>query len=164
MDLLLPGLGLFVWTLIAFLAVFFILRKFAWGPILNALNQRETNIADSIAAAERMKKEMGAQQAENERLLAEAREERSRLLKEAKEAKEKMINDAKDAAKVEANKIMEEARLQIEQKKNAALTDVKNQIGKLSLEVAEKILRKELSAADAQNNYAKQLAEEINLN
>lgn len=164
MGLLTPALGLFVWTLIVFLIVAFILKKYAWKPIVESLNKREKGIADSIATADRLKAEMGKMQADNERLLAEAREERARLLKEAKETKEKMINDAKDLAKTEAAKIIEEARLQIEQKKNAAMTDVKNQIGKLSLEVAEKILRKELSSPDAQNNYAKQLAEEISLN
>ncbi len=162
--MLLPGLGLFVWTTIAFLAVFFILRKFAWKPILNALGERENSIANSIAAADKMKAEMSQMAAENERLLAEAREERARMIKEAKETKDKIINEAKDAAKAEAAKIMDDTRLQIEHKKNAALTEVKNQISKLSLEVAEKVLRKELASSDVQNNYAKQLAAEINLN
>lgn len=164
MGLLTPALGLFVWTFIVFLIVAFILKKYAWKPIVDSLLKRENSIADSIATADRLKAEMGQMQADNENLLAQAREERAQLLKEAKETKDRIISEAKEAAKTEANKIMEDARRQIEQKKNAALIDVKNQIGKLSLEVAEKILRKELASPEAQNNYAKQLAEEINLN
>lgn len=164
MDLLTPELGLFVWTLLAFLIVFLILRKFAWKPILNSLSERETGIAESIAAADRVKKEMGQMQAENEKLMAQAREERSLMLKEAKEMKDRIVNEAKDQAKAEANKIIADANQQIHQSKMAALTDVKNEIGKLSVEVAEKILRKQLAAGDAQDQYVNMLAEEIKLN
>lgn len=164
MDLLTPELGLFIWTLVAFLAVFFILRKFAWKPILQTLSERETGIAESIASAERMKKEMGQMQAENEKLMQQAREERSAMLKEAKELKDRIVNEAKDQAKVEANKIIVEAQQQIQQQKMAALTEVKNEIGNLAVEVAEKVLRKQLATNDAQNDYAKLLAEDIKLN
>lgn len=164
MDLLTPELGLFVWTLVAFLAVFFILRKFAWKPILSTLGEREKGIADSIATAERVKKEMSQMQAENEKLMAQAREERSAMLKEAKEIKDRTINEAKDQAKAEANKIIAEAQQQIQQQKMAALTEVKNEIGHLAVEVAEKILRKQLATAESQNDYAKLLAEDIKLN
>src|ERR1700749_1203074 len=138
MDLLTPELGLFFWTLVAFLSVFFILRKFAWKPILSMLGEREKGIADSIATAERVKNEMGQLKAENEKLLTQAREERSQMLKEAKEIKDKMISDAKEQAKTEANKIIIDAQQQILQQKNAALTEVKNEIGTLALGVAEK--------------------------
>ncbi|RYY51532.1 MAG: ATP synthase F0 subunit B [Chitinophagaceae bacterium] len=164
MDLLTPELGLFVWTLIAFLAVFFILRKFAWKPILTSLGEREKGIADSIASAERVKKEMGQMKAENEKLMMQAREERAQMLKEAKEAKDRIVNEAKDQAKAEANKIIADAQMQIQQQKMAALTEVKNEIGNLAVEVAEKILRKQLATNDAQNDYAKLLAEDIKLN
>lgn len=164
MDLLTPELGLFVWTLIAFLAVFFILRKFAWKPILTSLGEREKGIADSIASAERVKKEMGLMKAENEKLMMQAREERALMLKEAKEAKDRIVNEAKEQAKVEANKIIADAQLQIQQQKMAALTEVKNEIGNLAVEVAEKILRKQLATSDSQNDYAKLLAEDIKLN
>lgn len=164
MDLLTPDLGLFFWTLIAFLAVFFILRKFAWKPILTALNERETGIADSIAAAERVKKEMSLMQNENEKLMQQAREERSAMLKEAKDLKDRIVNEAKDQAKAEANKIILDAQQQIQQQKMAALTEVKNEIGNLAVEVAEKVLRKQLATADTQNDYAKMLAEDIKLN
>jgi F-type H+-transporting ATPase subunit b len=164
MDLLTPELGLFVWTLVAFLAVFFILRKFAWKPILNALSERETGIADSIASAERLKKEMSQMQAENEKIMADAREKRSQILKEAKEEYERIIGKTKDDTKAIADKMMADAQQQIQQQKMAALTEVKNEIGKLAVEVAEKVLRKQLATADAQNDYAKLLAEEFKMN
>jgi F-type H+-transporting ATPase subunit b len=164
MDLLTPELGLFFWTLIAFLAVFFILKKFAWKPILQSLNDREKGIADSIASAEKVKAEMSQLKNDNERLMAQAREERTLILKEAKEAKDKIVNEAKEAAKTEANKIIAEAQVQIQQQKMAAITEVKNEIGKLAVNVAEKIIRKQLSEADGQEAYTKLLAEEIKLN
>ena len=164
MDLLTPALGLFVWTLIAFLIVLFLLKKFAWKPILKALNERETGIATSIATAEKVKVEMAEMKADNERLLQEAREERSIMLKEAKTTRDKIVAEAKEKAKIEANKIMDEATLQIENKKNAALIEVKNEIGNLAVAVAEKMLRKELSPETAQTNYIKMLADEIKLN
>lgn len=164
MDLLTPELGLFFWTLIAFLAVFLILRKFAWRPILTALTERETGIAQSIAAADRVKSEMAQMQSENEKLMQQAREERSAMLKEAKDTKDRIVNEAKDQAKIEANKIIAEANQQIQQQKMAAITEVKNQIGILAVEVAEKVLRQQLSTDSAQTSYANQLAQEINLN
>jgi len=144
MELLTPDFGLFFWTLLAFLTVFFILRKFAWKPIISSLGEREKGIADSIATAERVKGEMSQLKSENEKLLAQAREERSQMLKEAKEMKDRIIGEAKEQAKTEANKIIIDAQAQIIQQKNAALTEVKNEIGSLALNVAEKILRKQL--------------------
>lgn len=164
MDLLSPEIGLFVWTLLAFLIVFYILGKFAWKPILNSLNERETGIAESIATADRVKKEMAQLKNENEQLMQQAREERTLMLKEAKDTRDKIVNEAKDAAKAEANKIIAEAQQQIHQQKMAALTEVKNEIGKLAVSVAEKVLRKELSSVDAQSNYASLLADDINMN
>ncbi|MBL7683680.1 MAG: F0F1 ATP synthase subunit B [Flavipsychrobacter sp.] len=164
MDLLTPELGLFVWTLIAFLAVFFILRKFAWKPILNSLHERETGIADSIAAAERVKKEMGQLQAENEKIMMEARAQSAQMLKEAKDMKDSIISKAKEETKVVADKMIAEAQQQIQQQKMAALTEVKNEIGKLAVEVAEKVIRKQLATTDSQNDYAKMLTEDIKMN
>lgn len=164
MGLLIPDFGLFFWTLIAFLVVLFILKKFAWGPIVKTLQERESGIADSIAAAEKVKGEMKQMQAQNESLLIQAREERTLMLKEAKETKDKIINEAKDQAKIEANKIMDDTRMQIERSKNAAMTEVKNEIGKLAVEVAEKILRKQLAGQEEQHKYVEMLADEIKLN
>lgn len=164
MDLLTPELGLFFWTLIAFLIVFFILAKFAWKPILKTLGEREKGIADAIASAEKMKGEMSQMKSENERLMAQAHEERTAMLKEAKEIKDRMINEAKDLAKVEANKIIVEANQQITQQKNAAMAEVKNEIGSLALDVAEKILRKQLNSAEGQEAYMAMAADSIKLN
>ncbi len=164
MDLLTPELGLFFWTLIAFLAVFYILKTYAWGPILKSLGEREKGIADSISTAEKVKGEMSQLKSDNEKLMAEAREQRTIMLKEAKEIKDKMINDAKEMAKTEANKIIVEAQQQIQQQKMAALTEVKNEIGKLAVDVAEKILRKQLSSSEGQDAYMQLLSEEIKLN
>ncbi len=164
MDLLTPEFGLFFWTLIAFLCVFFILGKFAWKPILKALGERESGIADSIATADRLKKEMSQMKSENEKLMMQAREERTTMLNEAKEIKDRIVNEAKNQAKTEANKIFTEAQQQIQQQKMAALTEVKNEIGNLAVEMAEKILRKQLATDEAQNSYMNQLTSDIKLN
>lgn len=164
MSLLTPHLGFFVWTLVAFIVVLLLFKKFAWKPILKSLNERETNISNSIASAEKIKAEMAQMKNENETLLAKAREERGQLLKEAREMKDKIINEAKDQAKAEANKIVSEAQASIEAQKMAAIIDVKNQVGKLVIEVSEKILRKELAGKDAQEAHIKSLVDEVKLN
>jgi F-type H+-transporting ATPase subunit b len=164
MDLLLPHLGLIFWTLLSFLIVFFILKKFAWKQIIDGLNERESNIANSIASAEKVKAEMAQLKSDNESLLQSAREERANMLKEAKEIKDKMINDAKDEAKAQAAKIINDANAAIQQQKMAALTDIKNQVGRMVVEVSEKILRRELSDKAQQEIYISKLAEEIKLN
>src|SRR6478672_13213669 len=124
MNLLTPELGLLVWTLLAFLVVFFILGKYAWPAIVKGLKQREETIAGSLSTAERVKAEMAQLKSENEALLAKAREERGQILKEARDTKDKIINEAKDEAKIVANKIVTDAQAAIEQQKMAALTDV----------------------------------------
>jgi F-type H+-transporting ATPase subunit b len=164
MQLLTPSLGLIVWTLLAFLIVFFVLRKFAWGPILNSLNARERGIADSLESADRVRREMAQLQSENEALLAQAREERAAMLKEARDTKDRIISESKEQAKVEANKIIAEAQQAIEAQKMAAITEVKNQVGKLVLEVTEKVLRRELSNPAAQEEHIKDLVQEVKLN
>ncbi|MEY4703254.1 MAG: synthase subunit [Bacteroidota bacterium] len=164
MSLLLPHLGLIFWTLLAFLIVFFILKKFAWSAILKGLNDRETNISEAIASAEKVKKEMAQLKSENETLLAAAREERTAMLKEAKEIKDKMINDAKNDAKEQAARIIAEAQATINQQKMAALTDIKNQVGKMVVEVSEKIIRKQLSNHSEQEQYINTLTQDIKLN
>ncbi len=164
MELLLPDLGLLVWTLLAFLVVFFLLKKFAWPAIIKGLNEREEGIATSLATAEKVKLEMAQLKNDNEALLVKAREERAALLKEAKETKDKMINDAKEEAKIAASKIIADAQASINHQKMAALTEIKNQVGNLVIEVSEKVLRKELSNKAEQESYIKQLAEEAKLN
>lgn len=164
MQLLTPGLGLLVWTLVAFLLVFFILKKFAWKPILETLKERETGIAEAIASADKIRTEMAALKNENEALLAQAREERAILIKDAKETANKMVSDAKEKARAEYDRIVADAQSAITQQKNAALTDVKNQVGSLVIEVAEKVLRKELANKSEQEAYIKGLAEIVNMN
>ena len=164
MDLLTPSFGLLIWTLLAFLIVFFILKKFAWPVIVKGLKDREHSIADSLATAERVRAEMAQLKSENEALLASAREERALMLKEARETKDKIVNDAKDQARIEATKIMTEAQAAIEAQKMAALTDVKNQVGKMVIEVSEKILRRELANKEEQETHIKGLVEEVKLN
>ena len=164
MRLLTPEFGLIIWTLLAFIIVLVILKKFAWKPILNSLKERETTIAASLATAERVKAEMSQLKSENEASLAEAREERAQLLKEARDTKDRIISEAKEQAKIEANKIVLDAQAAIQQQKMAALTDVKNQVGNLVIEVAEKVLRRELGNKSEQENYIKQLADEVKLN
>jgi len=164
MELLLPKLGLIVWTLLAFGIVFFILAKYAWKPILKSLNEREKNINDSILTAENVRKEMSALKSENEALLAHAREERAQMMREAKETRDKIIMDAKDQARQETNKIVADAQNVINQQKMAAITDLKNQVGNLVLEVSEKVLRRELSNKEEQEKYIQQLTENVELN
>ena len=138
MNLLTPGFGLLIWTLLAFLVVFFLLAKFAWPAIINGLREREHSIASSLETAKRVQAEMAQLKSENEALLAKAREERAQLLKEARETKDRIIAEAKDQAKSEANKIMAETQAAIQAQQMAALTEVKNQVGKLVIEVSEK--------------------------
>jgi F-type H+-transporting ATPase subunit b len=164
MELLTPDLGLFLWNLLAFVILFFILKKTAWKPILKSLNEREKSISDSLATAEKVKAEMAQLKNENEALLAKAREERALLLKEARDTKDKIINEAKQQAKLEAGKIITDAQAAIEQQKMAALTDVKNQVGNLVIEVSEKILRRELDNRAAQERYIRELSNEVKLN
>lgn len=164
MKLLTPEFGLLIWTLLAFLIVFFILRKLAWPAIIQGLKDRENSIADSLATAQRVKEEMAQLKSENEALLATAREERAQLLKEARETKDRIINEAKDQAKEEAGKIMAEAQAALHAQKMAALTEVKNQVGKLVIEVSEKVLRKQLENASAQEAHIQGLVNEVKLN
>ena len=164
MELLTPSLGLLFWTLIAFLIVFFVLKKFAWKPILNSLGEREKTIADSLESAKRVKAEMAQLKSENEELMVKAREERGAMLKEARETKDRIINEAKEQAKIEASKIVAEAQQAIQAQKMAAITEVKNQVGRLVVEVSEKVLRKELATPEAQEAHIKGMVSEVKLN
>ena len=163
-PILTPDLGLLFWNVLAFAIAFFILRKFAWPAIIKGLNEREANITSSIETAERIKLEMAQLKSDNEALLASAREERAAMLKEAKEIKNKMISDAKEDAKAQAAKIITDAQASINNQKMAAIVDIKNQVGKLVIEVTEKIIRRELANKSEQETYIRQLAEDVKLN
>lgn len=163
-PLVLPDIGLVFWNTIAFLVLLIVLGKFAWKPMLKAIAERESGIEEALLRADKMKAEIAAMQNENEALLAKAREERAGMIKDAKDTADKMVSEAKDKAKQEYDRIISDAQLAITQQKNAALTEVKNQVGSLVVEVAEKILRKELSNKAEQESYIKQIAEGVKLN
>ncbi len=163
-PLVLPDIGLVFWSTIAFLVLLFILSKFAWKPIMKAIGEREQGIEAALAKADKVKAEMVALQSENEAMMNKAREERAQMLKEAKETAEKMVSEAKDKAKSEYDRIVADAQQAITHQKNAALTDVKNQVGTLVVEVAEKVLRRELADKAGQERFIKELAEGVKLN
>jgi F-type H+-transporting ATPase subunit b len=164
MKLLTPEFGLLIWTTLAFLIVFFLLKKMAWPAIIKGLRDRENTITDSLATAQKVKEEMAQMKSENEVLLAKAREERALLLKEARETKDKIISEAKEQAKLEANKIMTEVQAAINTQKMAALTEVKNQVGKLVLETTEKVLRREFANKQVQEEHIQSLVNELKMN
>ena len=155
------SLGLFFWQLLLFVALLLLLKKFAWKPILEAVKERETSIKDSLSAAEKARDEMQAVQADNKRILKEARAERDALLSEAKTASIQMINQAKEDAKAEADKITAQAQEMIQNEKKAAVNDLKSQVAQLSIEIAEKVLKTELKDKATQEKLVKQLVDEI---
>jgi len=159
-----PDPGLFIWSTVAFLALFFLLSKFAWKPIVKALDERERSIEDALSKAEMAKLEMAKLISENEDLLKEARIERDGILKEAKEIKDQLINDAKDQAKAEGAKMIEAAKSEITNQKLAAMAEIKNQVSTLSLEIAEKVLRKQLEDKGKQQDLVNDLLKEVKLN
>lgn len=164
MELVTPSLGLVFWTTLAFLLLLFVLRKFAWTPILDAVKERELNIEVALQQAEKARAEMAKMSADNEKLLMAAKEERSIILKEAKMAGEKLVEDAREKAKEEVGKLLAEAKVEITNQKLAAITEVKNQVGIMAIELSEKIMRRELAGKDEQQKYAAQLLAETNLN
>lgn len=164
MDLIIPGSGLMIWQIIGFAIFFVILAKFAWKPILTALEEREASIENSLKAAEVARNEMANLVSENEKLLLEARIERDQILKTANEASARMIEDAKDKASFEGARMIENAKAVIETEKQAALTEVKIQVAMLTFDVAEKLLRKNLSTDKEQKALVEEFVKEIKLN
>jgi F-type H+-transporting ATPase subunit b len=158
------SLGLFILQTILFIALIFLLKKFAWKPILDAVNEREDGIKNALLSAENAKKEMQNLKSDNEKLLAEARAERDVMMKEAREIKDKMINDAKSEAQAAGEKMIAQAKAAIESEKNAAMADLKNQVSSLSLEIAEKVLRDELSNKDSQTKLVEKMLGDAKLN
>lgn len=158
------SLGLFVWMLVIFVGLIFLLKKLAWKPILDAVNEREEGIRNALLSAENAKKEMLNLQSSNEKLVAEARAERDAMMKEAREIKEKMINDAKSEAQAQGEKMIAQAKAAIESEKNAAMTELKNQVSTLSLEIAEKVLKSELSNKESQTKLVEKMLGDAKLN
>ena len=157
------SIGLFVWQTVLFLALLFLLRKYAWKPILSAVEEREEGIKSALDAADNAKKEMEALNADNERILLEAKAERDAILKEAREIKDGIIAEAKAQATVEADKVMSSAREQINNEKMAAITELKNQVADLSIDIAEKILKSELKDNTKQKEIVKNALKEAAL-
>ncbi len=164
MDLIVPDYGLLFWTAIVFVGLLFVLTKFIWKPILNAVNEREKNISEALALAEKTKAEMVALQSQNEHLLKEAKIERDAIVKDARETALKMVEDSKNNAKIEAEKILVVARQTIEAEKAAAMAELRTQVAGLSLEIAEKIVRAELSSDEKQKALATKMVSDISLN
>ncbi|MBD2701790.1 F0F1 ATP synthase subunit B [Spirosoma sp. BT702] len=164
MDLLTPDLGLLFWQVIVFLGLFFILRAFAWKPITDSLNERENNIQSALDLAEKTRLEMTALKADNEKLLAQARSEREAILRGAKETADKMLADSRDKAESEGKRILEQARESMQNERQALVQQMKKEVVTLSLDIAEKVLRKELSDKTAQEKLVTDLVTNSNLN
>jgi len=164
MDLLIPGEGLIIWQLIIFLALFFLLSKLAWKPILGSLKEREESIQQALDSAEKAKLEMTALKSDNEKLLREAREERDKILREAREAANRLHDQAQTDAKKNADKIIDDAKAIIQTEKNAALRDVKAQVAMFSLEIAEKLIKNNLKDDKAQKDLAETFIKDLKLN
>jgi F-type H+-transporting ATPase subunit b len=164
MELLSPHTGTIVWMLIAFLLVFFILKKFAWKPLLNALKMREESIANALQSAEIAKKEMETLKADNEKILTEARLERDKIIAEGKELKDNIISQAKEKASEEANKIFEDSRKAISAEKESAIKEIKEHIAELSVNIAEKLLREKLTSDKDHKRLIDRLLRDAHLN
>ena len=158
------SIGLFFWQTLLFVFLLLLLKKYAWKPMLAAVNDREEGIRNALDSAEKAKLEMQNLQADNQKLLKEARSERESMLKEAREIKNKMIEDAKDQAKEEAGKLVAQAQASIETEKKAAIAELKSQVANLSIEIAEKVVREELSNKDKQIKLVESMLGEATLN
>lgn len=164
MGIIEPGIGLLFWMTLTFVILLFILAKFAWKPIVNAVNDREASIVDALNQAKLAKKEMEDLKSDNERIIREAKIERDSILKEAREIKDRIVGEAKDVAKAEGDKMIEAAKQTITAEKNAAMSDIRNQIGALSVNIAESILQKNLENTEAQNELVQNYLNKSNLN
>ncbi|MFM2155985.1 MAG: synthase subunit [Bacteroidota bacterium] len=164
MELVKPEFGLVFWMTVSFLIVVFILRKFAWGPILSSLKERETSIEDALNAAKKAKDEVANMKAENEQLLKQARNERDMMLKEARDTKDAIVNEARAKAQTEADRIITIARETIQNEKMAAITELKNQVATLSIEIAEKVIRQQLASDEKQKALVNDLLKDVKLN
>ncbi len=164
MGLVNPGIGLIFWMNLAFLIVLFVLAKYAWKPIMKALSQREQTIDDALHAAEMAREDMKNLQADNEILLKKAKEERVEMLKEARKSRDKIVEEAKASAKKEADRILEDAKKQIHFEKMSAITELKNEIATLSIEIAEKVLKEELSDKKKHQDFIQKQLQKVKFN
>jgi len=160
MSLVTPAVGLMFWTCVIFVLLILVLKKFAWKPILSAVDQRNESISNSLLAAEKARDEIASLTANNEQIIAQAKLDRDALLKDAREMKNEIISKAKETATNEADKIISSAKEQITNEKMKALTELKNQVAAISIEMAEKVLGSELSNADAQKDLVNRALKE----
>ena len=156
--------GLFVWQSLIFLLLIFLLKKFAWKPILDAVNEREEGIKNALHSAEIAKRDMQNLRSDNEKLLSQARVERDVMLKEARDIKDKIVSEAKAEAQLQAGKMIEQAKAAINSEKNAAMAELKNQVSSLSIEIAEKVLRSELTDKASQTKLVEKMLGDVKLN
>ena len=163
MDLITPDVGLLFWTLVSFIILYIILRKFAWGPILTAVKEREESIKAALDAADNAKKEMENLKADNEKILNEAKTERETMLKEAREMKSKLISDAENEAKAKAKTMVEAAKIAIQNEKNSAMNELKNTVVDLSVGIAEKLISEELADKDKQLKMIEEILDDSKL-
>lgn len=164
MQLLTPGVGLIIWQTIVFVLLFLLLAKLAWKPIINALKDRERSIQDALDTAEKARLEMSQLRSDNEKLLSEAREERDRILREARDVSVKIREDAQLDARKASDKIVEDARAAINIEKQAALREVKAQVAMFSLDIAEKLMKKNLSTDKAQKDLVESYVKDLKVN
>ncbi|MDR6515345.1 F0F1 ATP synthase subunit B [Chryseobacterium camelliae] len=164
MGIIEPGIGLLFWMTLTFVILLFLLAKFAWKPIVNAVNDRETSIVDALNQATLARKEMETLKEDNERIIREAKIERDAILKEAREIKDRIVGEAKDVAKAEGDRMIEAAKQTIQTEKNAAMADIKTQIGAISVNIAESILKQKLDNSEAQNELVQNYLNQSNLN
>ena len=157
------SIGLFFWQTLIFISLIFLLKKFAWKPILEAINEREDGIKNALESAEQARKEMASLKSDNEETLKKARVERDSLLKEARDIKQKLIDDAKNEANVEAKKLISQAQETIKSEKNAAVLDLKKQVANLSIDIAEKVLKEKMSNDKEQMNLVNELVKDIKI-
>lgn len=164
MELLNPGIGLIFWMTLAFSIVLFILKKFAWPSIIQSLKDREQHIEDALQAADRAHEEMKKLQIDNEALLKRAKEERDVIMADARKLRDKMLDETRLRANDEADRIVENAKVRIDNERKAAMTDIKNEIAKISIEIAEKILREKMQSSKEQKEYIEKLIDSSPLN
>lgn len=164
MNLVTPAIGLIFWTVLIFVILLILLKKFAWKPILSAVKSRNEKISDALNAAEKAKEDMQKLHADNEKILKEARAERETIIKEARDLKNQMVVDAKEQAKKEADKIIEQAKKTIENEKRTAINEIKNNVAQLSVDIAQKLMQKELSNDDKQKELIDTLLKQTNIN
>ena len=164
MDLVTPDVGLLFWTFVSFAILYFLLKKFAWKPILGSVNEREQSIHEALLAAEKAKNEMQNLKSDNEKILKEAKVERENMLKDAREIKAKLISEAENQAKIQASKLIESAQIAIQNEKNSAMNELKQTVVELSIGIAEKVISNELEDKNKQLKVVEKMLNEASLN